>query len=75
MTMQADWRDCRRGNITNSYATGEVNGGAGGDQVGGLVGRQNAGTITNNSYAAGDVDGGLVLTKQADWWDGSRGEI
>ena len=55
--------------ITNSYATGNVNGGEGDDYVGGLVGQQTGGTITN-SYATGEGEwkggndraGGLVGT-------------
>jgi len=42
-----------RGNITNSYATGDVSGDS---DVGGLVGYNNRGNITN-SYATGDVSG------------------
>jgi filamentous hemagglutinin family protein len=43
------------GSISNSYATGNVNG-SGGGQIGGLVGINN-GAITN-SYATGSVTGG-----------------
>ena len=44
------------GTITNSYITGDVNGGTGSDKAGALVGEQN-GDITN-SYATGEVNGG-----------------
>ena len=44
----------RSSNITNSYATGAVEGGP--SYVGGLVGSSYGGTITN-SYATGDVEG------------------
>ena len=47
-----------RGAIAASYATGNVDGGAGnGDLVGGLVGDQTDGTI-RASYATGDAAGG-----------------
>jgi len=42
--------------ITNSFATGTVNGN-GGDDIGGLVGRNSGGSITN-CYASGMVNGG-----------------
>ena len=47
----------RSGTITASHATGDVDGGAGGDRVGGLVGFQSGGAITA-SHATGNVGGG-----------------
>ena len=57
-----------RGNITNSYATGSVEGSS--DNIGGLVGRSYEGNITN-SYATGSVEGddevgGLVGANRGD---------
>ena len=47
------------GSITDSYAAGDVNGGASNnDDVGGLVGRQQGGGLIISSYATGDVNGG-----------------
>ena len=44
--------------ITASYATGDANGGAGADDVGGLVGFMSNGTNTiTASYATGDANG------------------
>ena len=47
------------GSITDSYATGSVDGGVGdNDIVGGLVGLQGSGGSITDSYATGSVDGG-----------------
>ena len=46
------------GNIRDSYATGDVNGNAGNDYVGGLIGWNGGGSITA-SYATGAVNGGV----------------
>ena len=45
------------GSITESYATGSVDGEVGKDNIGGLVGRQAGGSITG-SYSTGSVKGG-----------------
>ena len=45
------------GAIISSYATGTANGGADGDNIGGLVGEQNGGSIIS-SYATGTANGG-----------------
>jgi hypothetical protein len=48
------------GTILNSYATGDVSGGTRGDQIGGLVGLLDAGTV-ERCYAMGTVAGDLEV--------------
>jgi len=48
------------GNVSNSYATGNVSGSTVGMGIGGLVG-ENSGTVSN-SYATGNVSGGSMQT-------------
>ena len=51
------------GSITASYATGNADGGDGGqDRVGGLVGQQGSGGSITASYATGNADGGAGNT-------------
>ncbi|MFO7618762.1 MAG: PKD domain-containing protein [Thermoplasmata archaeon] len=45
--------------ITNCYATGDVDGSAGGGGVGGLIGASYAGNITH-CYSTGYIDGGFM---------------
>ena len=47
-----------QGSIRDSHATGAINGGAGGDNVGGLIGWSSAGGSIIASYATGAVNGG-----------------
>ena len=57
-----------RSYLSTSHATGDADGGIGGDYVGGLVGYQSGGTVTA-SRATGNVDGGAGV----DWVGGLVG--
>ena len=52
-----------RGTISNSYATGDVEGH---QDIGGLVGKNDSGTIEENSYATGDVTGRDATTSTSE---------
>ena len=51
------------GTISNSYATGTVEGN---QDIGGLVGKNDSGTIEDNSYATGDVTGRDATTSTSE---------
>ena len=51
------------GTISNSYATGTVEGN---QDIGGLVGKNDSGTIEENSYATGDVTGRDATTSTSE---------
>ena len=74
MTLSAAWwgrnplAQLHGGSIISSYAAGDVNGGEGTDNVGGLVGRQWKEAQSSPATLREMSTGVRVLTMSAAWW-------